>query len=46
LSKLFHRGLAYGRQEGVAVGEMPIGGVRNDPDHACNLAKDNRVRTP
>ena len=46
LSELFDRGVANGRQERVAVGEMAVGGVRDDTDHARHLAEHDRVRTP
>ena len=32
------------REEGVAVGEVPIGGVGDDADHARHLAEHDRVR--
>jgi hypothetical protein len=36
--------VADGRQQRVAVGEMPVGRVRDDPDHARHLAQHDRVR--
>jgi hypothetical protein len=43
---LSERDVADGREERVAVGEMPVRGVGSDPDHARSLAQHDRVRTP
>jgi hypothetical protein len=44
LSESIHRGSAHRCQERVAVGEMTVGGIRNNPNQARHLAEDNRVR--
>ena len=44
LSQLAERSVADRRQERVAVGEMAVGGIGDDPDHPRDLAKDDRVR--
>jgi len=44
LSELSDRLVADRREERIAVGEMPIGGVGDDPDHARDLAQHDRVR--
>jgi hypothetical protein len=44
-SELSDRLVADRREERIAIGEMPIGGVGDDPDHACDLAQHDRVRT-
>ena len=45
LSEFSDRRVAYRREQGVPVGEVPVGGVGNDSDHACHLAQHDRVRT-
>jgi hypothetical protein len=45
LSESIHRGSAHRCQERVAVGEMTVGGIGNNPNHARHLAEDNRVRS-
>ena len=45
LSKSIHRGIAHRCHKRVAVGEMTVGGVGNNPNHARYLAEDNRVRS-
>jgi hypothetical protein len=42
--ELSDRLVADRREERIAVGEMPIGGVGHDPDHARDLAQHDRVR--
>jgi hypothetical protein len=44
LRELADRFVADGREERVTVGEMPIGGIGDDPDHASHLAKHDGVR--
>ena len=39
-----HRLVADRREQRVAIGEMPVGGIGNDPDHARHLAQHDRVR--
>ena len=46
LSELSDRLVADRREERVAVGEVSVCGVRNNPDHARHLAQHDRVRTP
>jgi hypothetical protein len=36
--------VADGREQRIAVSEVPVGGVGNDPDHACHLAQYDGVR--
>jgi hypothetical protein len=43
-SELSDRLVADRREERIAIGEMPIGGVGDDPDHARDLAQHDRVR--
>jgi hypothetical protein len=43
-SELCHRLVADRREQPVAVGEMPVGGVGDDADHARHLAQHDRVR--
>jgi hypothetical protein len=42
--ELSDRLVADGRQERVAVWEMPVGGVGDDADHARYFAQHDRVR--
>jgi hypothetical protein len=46
LSERSDRLVADRREERITVAEVPICGVRNDPDHARHLAQHYRVRAP
>jgi hypothetical protein len=43
LGESVHRRIAHGRQEGVAVDEMAVGGIRDNTNLAGDLAEDHRV---
>jgi hypothetical protein len=45
LGELCDRLVANGREQRIPVGEVPVGGVRNDPDHARDLAQHDRLWT-
>ena len=45
LRELADRFILYGSKEGVAVGEMPVGGVGDHADHARHLAQHHGVGT-
>jgi hypothetical protein len=44
LGELSDRLIAYRGEQRVPVGEMSVGGIWNDPDHARHLAQHDRVR--
>ena len=44
VSESSDRFVADRRKEGLAVGEVSVGGIRNHPDHARHLAQHDRVR--
>jgi hypothetical protein len=45
LGESSERGVADCCKECLAVGEMPVGGIGDDPDHARHLAQDDGVRS-